>query len=197
MINIRLIWFLESNGLITNMASGANEVQLIIWPVWKCLFVKLPYRKLPIQHCLFGCTFDPKDRELFARKESAIQSFGIRIQSVLDVNWQRSWYCHSWTSSLVFASSKRLFRSLSLGQERHLISCLQSKLRSNQGWALILYSIHTDGSKDNDRVGFSLLSIIYLLINKGYQVTRLFLQLKLQLLIYPWALLLRVMTIIS
>ena len=33
----------------------------------------------------FECTIDPKYKELFARKESAIPSFGIRIQSVLDV----------------------------------------------------------------------------------------------------------------
>ena len=34
----------------------------------------------------FECTIDPKYKELFARKESAIPSFGIRIQSILDVS---------------------------------------------------------------------------------------------------------------
>ena len=32
----------------------------------------------------FECTINPKYKELFARKESAIPSFGIRMQSVLD-----------------------------------------------------------------------------------------------------------------
>ena len=32
----------------------------------------------------FDCTIYPKYQELFARKESAIRTFGIRIQSVLD-----------------------------------------------------------------------------------------------------------------
>ena len=32
----------------------------------------------------FECTINPKYKELFARKESAIPSFGIRIQSALD-----------------------------------------------------------------------------------------------------------------
>ena len=34
----------------------------------------------------FECTIDPKYKELFARKESAIPSFGIRIQSVLYIS---------------------------------------------------------------------------------------------------------------
>ena len=34
----------------------------------------------------FDCTIDPKYKELFARKESAIPSFGITIQSLLDVS---------------------------------------------------------------------------------------------------------------
>ena len=34
----------------------------------------------------FECTIDPKYKELFARKESAIPSFGIRIQSLLDAS---------------------------------------------------------------------------------------------------------------
>ena len=47
MINTRLIWFLESNGLLltSSVASGANGVQLIIWSVWKRLFGKLSLRK--------------------------------------------------------------------------------------------------------------------------------------------------------
>ena len=34
----------------------------------------------------FECTIDLKYKELFARKESAIPSFGIRIQSVLYIS---------------------------------------------------------------------------------------------------------------
>ena len=34
----------------------------------------------------FECTINPKYEELFARKESAIQSFGIRTQSILDIS---------------------------------------------------------------------------------------------------------------
>ena len=32
----------------------------------------------------FDCTINPKYKDLFARKESAIQTFGIRVQSVFD-----------------------------------------------------------------------------------------------------------------
>ena len=41
MINTRLMWFLETS----SVASGANKVQLIIWSVWKRLFVKPLLRK--------------------------------------------------------------------------------------------------------------------------------------------------------
>ena len=34
----------------------------------------------------FECTIDPKYKELFARKESPIPSFGIRIRSLLDAS---------------------------------------------------------------------------------------------------------------
>ena len=43
-----------------------------------------------IQNCSFNpafeCTIDPNYKQLFARKESPIPSFGIRIQSLLDVS---------------------------------------------------------------------------------------------------------------
>ena len=48
MINTRLIWFLENNGLITNFQCGfrsKRSIQLIIWSVWKRLFVKPLLRK--------------------------------------------------------------------------------------------------------------------------------------------------------
>ena len=35
---------------------------------------------------VFECNIDPKYKEMFARKESAIPSFGIRIQSLLDTS---------------------------------------------------------------------------------------------------------------
>ena len=46
------------------------------------------YTKLPScpSNPAFECTIDPKYKELFARKESAIPSLGIRTQSVLDIS---------------------------------------------------------------------------------------------------------------
>ena len=42
------------------------------------------YRYITSSNPAFDCTIYPKYQELFARKESAIRTFGIRIQSVLD-----------------------------------------------------------------------------------------------------------------
>ena len=52
--------------------------------------LSLRREKFVLQSCpsnpAFECTIDPKYKELFARKESAIPSFGIIIQSVLDAS---------------------------------------------------------------------------------------------------------------
>ena len=52
--------------------------------------IKLNFLSKMMQSCpsnpAFECTIDPKYKELFARKESAIPSFGIRIQSILHVS---------------------------------------------------------------------------------------------------------------
>ena len=105
----------------------------------------------------FECTINPKYKELFARKESAIPSFGIRMQSVLEnsiilnenvhetvipevppwtlhqprVNLDLSNLCKKDTSSLVFIQKYNEIK------DEHS-NCTP---------------IYTDGSKDNDRVG--------------------------------------------
>ena len=105
----------------------------------------------------FECTINPKYIELFARKESAIPSFGIRMQSVLDnsdilnenvhetvisevlpwtlyqprVNLDLSNSCNKGTSSLVFIKK-----------------C--NEINDQHSYCTPIY---TDWSKDNDRVG--------------------------------------------
>ena len=105
----------------------------------------------------FECTINPKYKELFARKESAIPSFGIRMQSVLDnsiilnenvhetvipevppwtlhqprVNLDLSNLCKKDTSSLVFIQK-------------------YNEIKDKHSYCTPIY---TDGSKDNDRVG--------------------------------------------
>ena len=105
----------------------------------------------------FECTINPKYKELFARKESAIPSFGIRMQSVLDnsnilnenvhetvipevppwtlhqprVNLDLSKLCKKDTSSLVFIQK-------------------YNEIKDEHSYCTPIY---TDGSKDNDRVG--------------------------------------------
>ena len=105
----------------------------------------------------FECTINPKYKELFARKDSAIPSFGIRMQSVLDnsiilnenvhetvipevppwtlhqprVNLDLSNLCKKDTSSLVFIQK-------------------YNEIKDEHSYCTPIY---TDGSKDNDRVG--------------------------------------------
>ena len=105
----------------------------------------------------FECTINPNYKELFARKESAIPSFGIRMQSVLDnsnipnenvhetvisevppwtlhqprVNLTLSNLCKKDTSSLVFIQK-------------------YNEIKDEHSYCTPIY---TDGSKDNDRVG--------------------------------------------
>ena len=116
-----------------------------------------PFTKL--QSCpsnpAFECTINPKYKELFARKESAISSFGIRMQSVLDnssilnenvhetviaevppwtqprVNLDLSNLCKKDTSFLVFIKK-------------------YNEIKDEHSYCTPIY---TDGSKDNDRVG--------------------------------------------
>ena len=105
----------------------------------------------------FECTINPKYKELFARKESAIPSFGIRMESVLDnsiilnenvhetvipevppwtlhqprVNLDLSNLCKKDPSSLVFIQK-------------------YNEIEDEHSYCTPIY---TDGSKDNDRVG--------------------------------------------
>ena len=105
----------------------------------------------------FECTINPIYKEFFARKESAIPSFGIRMQSVLDnsiilnenvhetiipevppwtlhqprVNLDLSNLCKKDTSSLVFIQK-------------------YNEIKDEHSYCTPIY---TDGSKDNDRVG--------------------------------------------
>ena len=102
----------------------------------------------------FDCTIHPKYKELFARKESAIPSFGIRMQSVLDdlnenihntiIHDVPPWILHQPRVNLDLSHlSKKDTSSLVFMQN-------YTKIKDEHSYCTPIY---TDGSKDNDRVG--------------------------------------------
>ena len=134
----------------------------------------------------FECTIDPKYKELFASKESAIPSFGIRIQSLLDASSILTDNVHAtvipqvppWTTH-----HPKVCLDLSVLAKKdtpsHVYIQKFNEIKDQYSYCTPIY---TDGSKDNDRVGCGLI-INNLSINRGYRVTRLLLLLKLQPLI--------------
>ena len=105
----------------------------------------------------FECTVNPKYQELFARKESAIPTFGIRIKAVLEnsdiyndnvhqaiISEIPPWTLHRPTVNLELSSlSKKDTPSPVFIQKFNEIKNEHSNCTP----------IYTDGSKDNDRVG--------------------------------------------
>ena len=105
----------------------------------------------------FECTINPKYKELFARKESAIPSFGIRMQYVLDnsnildgnvhetvIPEVPPWTLHQPRVNLDLSNlSKKDTSSLVFVQK-------YNEIKDEHSYCTPIY---TDGSKDNDRVG--------------------------------------------
>ena len=108
----------------------------------------------------FDCTIDPKYKELFARKESAIPSFGIRIQSLLDVSNIANDNVHAtfiphvppWTMH----HPKVCLDLSGLAKKdtpSHVYIQRFNEIKDQYSYCTPIY---TDGSKDNDRVGCGL-----------------------------------------
>ena len=109
----------------------------------------------------FECTIDPKYKELFARKESAIPSFGIRIQSILDVSNILNDNVHAtvipqvppWTMH-----HPKVCLDLSVLAKKdtpsHVYIQKFNEIKDQYSYCIPIY---TDGSKDNDRVGCGLI----------------------------------------
>ena len=105
----------------------------------------------------FECTIDPKYKELFARKDSAILSFGIRIKSVLDVS-----------NILNDNVDATVIPEVPPWTIHHRKVCLDISVLAKKDTPSQVYiqkfneikdqysyctPIYTDGSKNNDRVG--------------------------------------------
>ena len=109
----------------------------------------------------FECTIDPKYKELFARKESAIPSFGIRIQSILDVSNILNDNVHAtvipqvppWTMH-----HPKVCLDLSVLAKKdtpsHVYIQKFNEIKDQYSYCIPIY---TNGSKDNDRVGCGLI----------------------------------------
>ena len=109
----------------------------------------------------FECTIDPKYKELFARKESAIPSFGIRIQSLLDASGILTDNVHAtvipqvppWTMH-----HPKVCLDLSILAKKdtpsHVFIQKFNEIKDQYSYCTPIY---TDGSKDNDRVGCGLI----------------------------------------
>ena len=105
----------------------------------------------------FECTVNPKYQELFARKESAIPTFGIRIKAVLEnsdisndnvhqtiISEIPPWTLHRPRVNLELSSlSKKDTPSPVFIQKFN-------EIKNEHSYCTPIY---TDGSKDNDRVG--------------------------------------------
>ena len=129
--------------------------------------LSLRREKLALQFCTklqscpsnpaFDRTIHPKYKELFARKESAIPSFGIRMQSIFDdsnllndnihntiIPEVPPWTLHQPRVNLYLSYlSKKDTSSLVFMQE-------YNEIKDEHSYCTPIY---TDGSKDNDRVG--------------------------------------------
>ena len=109
----------------------------------------------------YECTIDPKYKELFARKESAIPSFGIRIQLILDVSNILNDNVHAtvipqvppWTMH-----HPKVCLDLSVLAKKdtpsHVYIQKFNEIKDQYSYCIPIY---TDGSKDNDNVGCGLI----------------------------------------
>ena len=107
----------------------------------------------------FECTINPKYKELFARKESAIPTFGIRMQSVLEDSDIENNNIHETIISEVppwiLRSPKVLLGLSDLSKKDTPSLVFIQKFNEIKDEHSYFTQIYTDGSKDNNRVGCS------------------------------------------
>ena len=107
----------------------------------------------------FECTINPKYKELFARKESAIPTFGIRMQSVLeDSNIENNNVREIIISEVppwIVHNPKVLLDLSDLSKKDTPSPVFIQKFNEIKDEHSYFTPIYTDGSKDNDRVGCS------------------------------------------
>ena len=105
----------------------------------------------------FDCTINPKYQECFARKESAIPTFGIRLKSVLENSGFSNNNVHQtiipeippWT--LYRPRVNLELSNLSKRDTPSLVFIQKfNEIKNDHSYCTPIY---TDGSKDNDRVG--------------------------------------------
>ena len=134
---------------------GANEAPLSLRREKLALQY---YKKLQSCPCnpAFECTINPKYQECFARKESAIPTSGIRIQSVLDdsniennvnetIIFEVSpWNLHHPKVNLDLSDLSKKDTPAPLFIQKFY------KIKDDHSYCIPVY---TDGSKDNDKVG--------------------------------------------
>ena len=105
----------------------------------------------------FDCTINPKYQECFARKESAIPTFGIRLKSVLENSGFSNNNVHQtiipeippWT---LYRPRVNLELSNLSKRDTPSLVFIQNfnEIKNDHSYCTPIY---TDGSKDNDRVG--------------------------------------------
>ena len=104
----------------------------------------------------FECTVYPKYQELFARKESAILTFGIRIKAVLENSDISNDNVHQTIISEIppwTLNRPRVNLELSSLSKKDTPSVFIQKFNEIKNEHSYCTPIYTDGSKDNDRVG--------------------------------------------
>ena len=102
----------------------------------------------------FECTINPKYKDLFARKESAIPSFGVRMQSVLDNSNILNENVHETVIPEVPPwTQPRVNLDLIHVRKTHHLLVLFKKYNEIKDEHSYCTPIYTDRSKDNDRAG--------------------------------------------
>ena len=104
----------------------------------------------------FDCTINPKYQELFARKESAIPTFGIRVKSLLEHSNISNNNVHEtiipevppWT-----LDQPRVILNLSKLSKKDTSSLVFTQKYNEIKDEHSCVPVYTDGSKDDDRVG--------------------------------------------
>ena len=104
----------------------------------------------------FDCTINPKYQEYFARKESAIPTFGIRVKSLLEHSNISNNNVHEtiipevppWT-----LDQPRVILNLSKLSKKDTSSLVFTQKYNEIKDEHSCVPVYTDGSKDNDRVG--------------------------------------------